>query len=111
MSESTCLQILQGEVGGQGRNRTTDTRIFSPLLYRLSYLATRRCGRKRRSESAAFYPKTRARVRSGSCTHERKSPRARAFSKRGGFASVLMNVPVFGFLQEQDSDNQCHHGD
>ncbi len=25
--------------GGQGRNRTTDTRIFSPLLYRLSYLA------------------------------------------------------------------------
>ncbi len=32
---------LQGAVliGGQGRNRTTDTRIFSPLLYRLSYLA------------------------------------------------------------------------
>ena len=26
-------------VGGQGRNRTTDTRIFSPLLYQLSYLA------------------------------------------------------------------------
>ena len=25
--------------GAQGRNRTTDTRIFSPLLYRLSYLA------------------------------------------------------------------------
>ena len=23
--------------GGSGRNRTTDTRIFSPLLYRLSY--------------------------------------------------------------------------
>ena len=22
----------------QGRNRTTDTRIFNPLLYRLSYL-------------------------------------------------------------------------
>jgi hypothetical protein len=27
--------------GGQGRNRTTDTRIFSPLLYQLSYLAVR----------------------------------------------------------------------
>ncbi len=27
------------ESGGQGRNRTTDTRIFSPLLYQLSYLA------------------------------------------------------------------------
>ena len=26
-------------VCGQGRNRTADTRIFSPLLYRLSYLA------------------------------------------------------------------------
>ena len=28
-----------GVDGGQGRNRTTDTRIFSPLLYQLSYLA------------------------------------------------------------------------
>ena len=25
--------------GGQGRNRTADTRIFNPLLYQLSYLA------------------------------------------------------------------------
>src|SRR5687767_4506066 len=32
-------------VGGQGRNRTSDTRIFSPLLYQLSYLACRRRGR------------------------------------------------------------------
>ena len=31
--------ISQRTCGGQGRNRTTDTRIFSPLLYRLSYLA------------------------------------------------------------------------
>ena len=30
--------------GGQGRNRTTDTRIFSPLLYQLSYLAVRTGG-------------------------------------------------------------------
>ena len=29
-------------VGAQGRNRTTDTRIFSPLLYQLSYLGKRR---------------------------------------------------------------------
>ena len=34
----TYKRILSG---GQGRNRTTDTRIFSPLLYRLSYLAFR----------------------------------------------------------------------
>ena len=33
-----CL-ILFRKNGGQGRNRTTDTRIFSPLLYQLSYLA------------------------------------------------------------------------
>jgi hypothetical protein len=26
---------------GQGQNRTADTRIFSPLLYQLSYLAKR----------------------------------------------------------------------
>ena len=34
--------------GAQGRNRTTDTRIFSPLLYQLSYLGVSRtgCGRK-----------------------------------------------------------------
>ena len=29
---------MQG-CGGQGQNRTADTRIFSPLLYQLSYLA------------------------------------------------------------------------
>ena len=27
------------DTGGQGQNRTADTRIFSPLLYQLSYLA------------------------------------------------------------------------
>ena len=36
---------LEGRLntGGQGRNRTVDTRIFSPLLYQLSYLALRYC--------------------------------------------------------------------
>ena len=29
----------KGLTGGLGRNRTTDTRIFNPLLYRLSYRA------------------------------------------------------------------------
>ena len=28
--------------GAQGQNRTVDTRIFSPLLYRLSYLGPSR---------------------------------------------------------------------
>ncbi len=26
------------QIGAEGRNRTADTRIFNPLLYRLSYL-------------------------------------------------------------------------
>ena len=36
--------------GGQGRNRTTDTRIFSPLLYQLSYLALLSAGNRAGSE-------------------------------------------------------------
>ena len=32
------------DFGAQGRDRTTDTRIFSPLLYQLSYLAVVREG-------------------------------------------------------------------
>ena len=34
--------LFYGIFGGQGRNRTTDTRIFNPLLYQLSYLAINR---------------------------------------------------------------------
>jgi len=33
----TCSKVG----GGRGQNRTADTRIFNPLLYRLSYSATR----------------------------------------------------------------------
>jgi hypothetical protein len=33
---------------GQGRNRTADTRIFSPLLYQLSYLA--------KKEGVSYWP-------------------------------------------------------
>ncbi len=37
--------------GAQRRNRTTDTWIFSPLLYRLSYL-----GKKKLAEKEGFEP-------------------------------------------------------
>ena len=37
ISEVLCSVMREGD-GAQGRNRTTDTRIFSPLLYQLSYL-------------------------------------------------------------------------
>ena len=33
-----------GKNGAEGQNRTGDTRIFSPLLYQLSYLGTKRFG-------------------------------------------------------------------
>jgi hypothetical protein len=33
--------------GAQGRDRTTDTRIFSPLLYQLSYLGPLRRSMRR----------------------------------------------------------------
>ena len=33
--------------GAQGRNRTSDTRIFSPLLYQLSYLGAVKAGRRK----------------------------------------------------------------
>lgn len=35
----TLFRIRGFEFGGLGRNRTTDTRIFNPLLYQLSYRA------------------------------------------------------------------------
>ena len=34
-----CVRYVPVILGGPGRNRTTDTRIFNPLLYRLSYQA------------------------------------------------------------------------
>jgi predicted membrane protein len=46
---SICSSMFGG-AGAQGRNRTTDTRIFNPLLYQLSYLGpgSGRLGRKAR---------------------------------------------------------------
>jgi hypothetical protein len=32
-------RFVKDILGGPGRNRTTDTRIFNPLLYQLSYQA------------------------------------------------------------------------
>ena len=39
MVEQAGNKKKKSKDGGQGRNRTTDTRIFNPLLYQLSYLA------------------------------------------------------------------------
>ena len=37
--EEINVALSRCDESGQGRNRTGDTRIFSPLLYQLSYLA------------------------------------------------------------------------
>jgi hypothetical protein len=34
--------LADHSLSGQGENRTPDTRIFSPVLYQLSYLSGRR---------------------------------------------------------------------
>jgi hypothetical protein len=44
--------------GGQGRNRTTDTRIFNPLLYQLSYLAIARSKITLLRQRAAHHSRT-----------------------------------------------------
>ena len=43
-----------GQNGGQGRNRTIDTRIFSPLLYQLSYLAVVASATRRKDSAGAY---------------------------------------------------------
>ena len=42
---------FKGMGGAQGRNRTSDTRIFNPLLYQLSYLGPRSVSRQARVAS------------------------------------------------------------
>jgi hypothetical protein len=51
-------KLLKEWSGGLGRNRTADTRIFSPLLYQLSYQASKGtviqpqgCGKRQRTVS------------------------------------------------------------
>ena len=41
MAEARSRSVSKKIDGAQGRNRTSDTRIFSPLLYQLSYLGMR----------------------------------------------------------------------
>ena len=43
----------RAKCGGQGRNRTADTAIFSRMLYQLSYLAARRDFRVYRADQSA----------------------------------------------------------
>src|SRR5258705_9717685 len=62
------------------------------------------------SESAAFYPKTPVPGQSGFPAEEQKSPLTRAFHLHGP-ASILMNIPVLGFPEEEGPDHQRYHCD
>jgi hypothetical protein len=53
-SRSRISKIALISLGGQGVNRTLDTRIFSPLLYRLSYLPTATAARIRGRSERSF---------------------------------------------------------
>ena len=44
-----AYNFLKKKIGASGRNRTTDTGIFSPLLYRLSYRG--KCGDPERART------------------------------------------------------------
>ena len=52
----TLKNMNESENGAQGRNRTTDTRIFSPLLYQLSYLGPSVRRLVRRPSASCFRP-------------------------------------------------------
>ncbi len=56
---------MMGQGGAEGQNRTADTRIFSPLLYQLSYLglcATCRAGHYMLFRASSQHMATHTRV-------------------------------------------------
>ncbi len=75
--------------GGQGRNRTTDTRIFSPLLYRLSYLAFIRVHRIHRTRWL-FYIRRRNRQGESAFSAMRASKSSRKKPARSLFSPILI---------------------
>ena len=74
---------ISGLDGAQGRNRTTDTRIFNPLLYQLSYLGVRS-----RFRPSAFYRDGQTRCPSPSVCF-----RARA-RDRGSACQLVCPTPI-----------------
>ena len=77
--------------GGQGRNRTTDTRIFSPLLYQLSYLAG--CGSRARTSGGGVLNRPRAGGSSNDGQREQAAPRRRlgrhGCARRSGSSTAI----------------------
>ena len=65
--------ISRNKNGAQGRSRTTDTRIFSPLLYQLSYLGA--------AAARRFNRGTGFRLSSGFAAAKRQGPLHPHFSR------------------------------
>ena len=82
--------------GGQGRNRTTDTRIFSPLLYQLSYLAG--CGSRARTSGGGVLNRPRAEGSSNDGQREQAAPRRRlgrhGCARRSGSSTATAARPI-----------------
>src|SRR5215831_2123313 len=99
--------------GGQGRNRTTDTRIFSPLLYQLSYLAgpARSGSPSARKEARIIRANSRSSLEAAKQKARSKRAFCRALPPSG--IEVLVGPDVAGvrLRKEQRSDDEAHHGD
>jgi hypothetical protein len=80
---SLILLVKRDLSGAQSRNRTSDTRIFNPLLYQLSYLGTVWCAGD---------------TQGGQGCPEGKRPG----SMRLGWGVVVGNVLAFGLVRDGD---------
>ena len=58
----TRISVPKGNRGASGRNRTNDTRIFSPLLYLLSYRGILRRGTLLNTQNALYGDPERTRT-------------------------------------------------
>lgn len=74
----------KGKDGAQGRNRTTDTAIFSRVLYQLSYLGQQLGDAQRRG--SAFLSAAPGRVKTPTNEIETAHSNARSSLCRGGFS-------------------------
>ena len=71
--EQLCSCMRKGD-GAQGRNRTTDTRIFSPLLYQLSYLGAWLYGGHHASVAVCLHVKARVYRQFGAVCPDTEAP-------------------------------------
>lgn len=83
------LISLSHWTGGQGQNRTADTKIFSLLLYRLSYLPHRRGANTLPGSVLAYKAEMMA---AGTCPPPYSSPRTDAQFKPYTLAAVSRTI-------------------